>query len=82
MHKRDYATTSRSVIEVVMGIMQAVSGNEREIRKALHAAYPFPKRYGHAYRVWLREVRSRCAREGIPWRKRSAPREQLTLFRI
>lgn len=53
-----------------------------EVRRAIRDAYPFAKRKGHAYRVWLSEVRGLCTRAGIAWRRQGAPREQLKLFRV
>lgn len=52
------------------------------LRRALHAAYPFAARKGHAYRVWLSEVRLECAKARVPWRRTSAPREQLRLLDV
>lgn len=83
MHEqRNYTERARRIIDQVFASTRSTEKNEKVIRRALHEAYPFSRRAGHAYRVWLGEVRARCAREGIPWRKRSTPREQLALFRL
>ena len=54
----------------------------KDVRAALRNAYPFAARRGHAYRVWLEEVRRECARARVPWRRPSAPREQLKLISV
>lgn len=43
---------------IIAGVLEATAGQtEREIRKALTAAYPFGERRYWPYKVWLSEVR-------------------------
>ena len=78
--QKDYAKRARVIVGAIFAVVD--KRNERAMRQFLHISYPFGERKGHAYRVWLREVRAQCAKNGIAWRKKSAPREQLALFRL
>lgn len=56
MKESAYAVTARQVIERTL--QQHWRQDQKQLRRAIRAAYPFRRRAGWAYKVWLREVKA------------------------
>ena len=56
MKESAYAITARQVIERTL--QQHGRQDPKQLRRAIRSAYPFRRRAGWPYKVWLREVKS------------------------
>ena len=76
-HWRDRA---RPIIQSVLSAWNGV--DEKELRKALHEAYPFGERKMYPYKVWLSEIRVQTKKTKRLWNKKAQPvdERQETMF--
>lgn len=56
MKESAYAITARQVIERTL--QQHGRQDPKQLRRVIRSAYPFRRRAGWAYKVWLREIKS------------------------
>lgn len=56
MKESAYAITARQVIERTL--QQHGRQDPKQLRRAIRSAYPFRRRAGWAYKIWLREVKT------------------------
>lgn len=63
---------------IIARVLQETTGcSEREIKKALHDAYPFGPRAMHPYKIWLDEIARQRGRKRNPHGERERRRRQL-----
>ncbi len=55
----------RESAPIIAKVLEETRGkDEKEIKKALHDAYPFGERQYHPYKIWLDEIRRQ---RGLKW---------------
>ena len=63
---------------IIQEVIKAWNGqDEKELRKALHEAYPFGERKMYPYKVWLSEIRLQTKKTKRLWKKKEQPISEL-----